>query len=301
MSQNRNNTFVLNAFHVAKPIVSLESDRTFLDARNIMLRYNIKRIVVSSPKDKKVIGIVTEKDMTNFLSIHAFDNQKLEEIMLDELLRYKTELYAVSKNFSLGLCVQFMLDKTISSLLILDEENNVDKIITKTDIIALIASRNLDNFTVGEYMTKKVVTARPGENVTIIPLLMNQYNISRVVVVSENKPVGIITTRDLIPKGNYFGGLNYSNANQKKEFENIIDNNKFLHSKIKMPFAVVDIMTSDPIVIDQDASLNEAAKAMIGNCISGIPVVNKSQEIVGIITKTDIIKAIADMGKSKDQ
>ena len=148
MSQNRNNTLVLNAFHVAKPIVSLKSDRTFLDARNIMLRYNIKRIVVSSPKDKKVIGIVTEKDITKFLSIHAFDNRKLDEIMLDELLQHKTELYAVSKNFSLGLCAQFMLDKTISSLLILDEKNNVDKIITKTDLIALIASRNLDNFTV---------------------------------------------------------------------------------------------------------------------------------------------------------
>ena len=118
---------------------------------------------------------------------------------------------------------------------------------------------------------------------------------------SENKPVGIITTRDMIPKGNYFGGLNYSNADQIKEFDNIINNNRFSNSKIKMPFAVVDIMTSDPIVIDQDASLNEAAKAMIGNCISGIPVVNKSQEIVGIITKTDIIKAIADLGKSKDQ
>ncbi len=300
MSQNRNNTFVLNAFHVAKPIVSLEADRTFLDARSMMLRYNIKRIVVSSPKDKKVIGIITEKDLTKFLSVHAFDKRKLGGIMLDELLQHKTELFAVSKNFSLGLCAQFMLDKTISSLLIVDEENNVDKIITKTDLIALIASRNLDNFTVSEYMTKKVITVSPGENVNIMPVLMNQYNISRVVVVSENKPIGIITTRDMIPKGNYFGGLNYSDADQQKEFENII-NNKFSYSKTRMPFAVVDIMTSDPIVIDQDASLNEAAKVMIGNCISGIPVVNKLQEIVGIITKTDIIKAIADLGKRKDQ
>jgi len=38
---------------------------------------------------------------------------------------------------------------------------------------------------------------------------------------------------------------------------------------------------------------------MIENRISGIPVVNNSQEIVGIITKTDIIKAIADMGRNE--
>ena len=53
MPQNTNNSFVMNALHVAKPIVSLESDKTFLDARNLMLKYNIKRVVVSSPVDKK--------------------------------------------------------------------------------------------------------------------------------------------------------------------------------------------------------------------------------------------------------
>ncbi len=58
-------------------------------------------------------------------------------------------------------------------------------------------------------------------------------------------------------------------------------------------------MTADPLVIDEEANLFEAAKIMIENRISGIPVVNNSQEIVGIITKTDIIKAIADMGRNE--
>ncbi|WP_458745302.1 CBS domain-containing protein [Candidatus Nitrosocosmicus sp. T] len=301
MPQNRNNTFVLNAFHIAKPIVSLGSDKTFLDARNLMLRYNIKRIIVSSPKDKRVIGIVTEKDLTKFLSIQAFDKRKLGEILLDELLQHKNELYAVNKNFSLGLCAQFMLDKNISSLLLVDEENKVNKIITKTDLIALIASRNLDNFTVSQYMTKKVITVSPEENVNIIPVLMNQYNISRVVVVSQNKPIGIITTRDMIPKGNYFGVLNYSNSDRPKEFENMANNNRVSSSKMRIPFTAEDIMTPRPLLINQEAVLMEAAKAMIGNCISGIPVVNDLQELAGIITKTDIIKAIVDLGKNKDQ
>jgi CBS domain-containing protein len=85
MSQDTNNSgIVLNAFHVAKPIVFLGSDRTFLDARNLMLRYNIKRVVVSSPKDKKAIGIITEKDIAHFLSKHAFDKRKLGEMRMDE-------------------------------------------------------------------------------------------------------------------------------------------------------------------------------------------------------------------------
>ena len=160
-------------------------------------------------------------------------------------------------------------------------------------MIALIASRNLGNFTVHEYMTKKVITVRPESNVNSIPALLTRYNISRVIVVSENKPIGIITTRDMIPKGNYFGVLN----NRPKEFENRLSS-----FKRRIPFTAEDIMTSNPLLlIDQEESITDAAKLMIGNQISGIPVVNKLQELVGIITKTDIIKAIVDLGKNKDQ
>lgn len=296
MSQNTNNSFVLNALHVAKPIVSLESDKTFLDARNLMLKYNIKRVVVSSPVDKKVIGIVTEKDISRFFSMHGFDKRKLGEITLEELLQNKTELYVVNKNFSLGICAKLMLDKNISSLLLVDEEDKVNKIITKTDLIALVASHDLGSVAVREYMTQNVITVRPQDNVNIIPELLTRYNISRVIVIRENKPIGIITTRDMMPKGSYFGVLNYSNKDGPKEFEN-----GFSSSKTRVPFAVEDIMTANPILIDQEGSIRDAAKIMIGNQISGIPVVNKLQELVGIITKTDIIKAIVDLGKNKDQ
>ena len=296
MSQNTDNRFVLNALHVAKPIVSLESDKTFLDARNLMLKYNIKRVVVSSPVDKKVIGIVTEKDISRFFSMHGFDKRKLGEITLEELLQNKTELYVVNKNFSLGICAKLMLDKNISSLLLVDEEDKVNKIITKTDLIALVASHDLGSVAVREYMTQNVITVRPQDNVNIIPALLTRYNISRVIVIRENKPIGIITTRDMIPKGSYFGVLNYSNKDGPKEFEN-----GFSSSKTRVPFAVEDIMTANPILIDQEGSIRNAAKIMIGNQISGIPVVNNLQELVGIITKTDIIKAIVDLGKNKDQ
>jgi CBS domain-containing protein len=125
---------------------------------------------------------------------------------------------------------------------------------------------------------------------------LTRYNISRVIVIRENKPIGIITTRDMMPKGSYFGVLNYSNKDGPKEFEN-----GFSSSKTRVPFAVEDIMTPNPILIDQEGSIRDAAKMMIGNQISGIPVVNNLQELVGIITKTDIIKAIVDLGKNKDQ
>jgi CBS domain-containing protein len=122
---------------------------------------------------------------------------------------------------------------------------------------------------------------------------LTRNNISRVIVVRENKPIGIITTRDMMPIGNNYGVLN----NRPKEYKNRLSS-----FKRRIPFTAEDIMTSNPLLlIDQEESITDAAKLMIGNQISGIPVVNKLQDLVGIITKTDIIKAIVDLGKNKDQ
>lgn len=294
MSHNEGNTIVLNASHVAKPLVTLEANKTFLDARNLMSTYNIKRIVITSPIDKKAIGIITEKDIGKFLSNHALDKRKIEEIFLEEFLEPNSSLYAVSKNSSLGICVRFMLDKNISSLLIMDDKDQVNKIITKTDLIALIASRNIGNFVVSEYMTKNVVTVNPEERVSVILQLLNRYKISRLVVVEENKPVGIITTRDIIPKGSH---LNFDS--QAKEIENKATKEKFDVSNLRTLSMAKDIMTSNPLVIEAEASLNQAAKLMIENRISGIPVINKLQNLAGIITKTDVMEAISKMGNKE--
>jgi CBS domain-containing protein len=52
-------------------------------------------------------------------------------------------------------------------------------------------------------------------------------------------------------------------------------------------------MEYDPVNISQDSDLADAAQIMAMNRISGLPVVNSNDTLVGIITKTDIVKAMA--------
>ena len=52
-------------------------------------------------------------------------------------------------------------------------------------------------------------------------------------------------------------------------------------------------MKYDPISISQDSDLADAAQIIAMNRISGVPVVDADGILVGIITKTDIVKAIA--------
>jgi CBS domain-containing protein len=76
----------------------------------------------------------------------------------------------------------------------------------------------------------------------------------------------------------------------------LISRRKNIPSGIKAVFLAEDIMKYYPITIAKNTDLAQAAQIMIRNRISGLPVVqysNNASNLVGIITKTDIIKALA--------
>jgi CBS domain-containing protein len=53
---------------------------------------------------------------------------------------------------------------------------------------------------------------------------------------------------------------------------------------------VGDVMTLDPIVIDADAPLEDAERLMRERAISGLPVVDTTGSLVGVISRTDVVE-----------
>lgn len=56
---------------------------------------------------------------------------------------------------------------------------------------------------------------------------------------------------------------------------------------------VADLMTPDPILIDESASLDEAVRLLEEHEISGLPVVDRDGMLVGVLSQTDIVRARA--------
>jgi predicted transcriptional regulator len=52
--------------------------------------------------------------------------------------------------------------------------------------------------------------------------------------------------------------------------------------------SVADVMTSNPIVVSVDASLEEADQLLRSTFIMGLPVVDGSGTLVGVISHTDL-------------
>ena len=74
--------------------------------------------------------------------------------------------------------------------------------------------------------------------------------------------------------------------------EDLIEQRKkqaFIPSGMKAIFIASDVMTPNPITISRELDVAEAGYIMLRNRISGLPVVDSSRNLKGIITKTDIV------------
>ncbi|HDD25502.1 MAG TPA: CBS domain-containing protein [Acidilobales archaeon] len=67
-----------------------------------------------------------------------------------------------------------------------------------------------------------------------------------------------------------------------------------LRRKRKFPIRVEDLMSTPPIVIKRDTTIEEAAKIMGENNIGSLMIVNEEGALEGIVTERDMIYAIAE-------
>ncbi|HSD04802.1 MAG TPA: CBS domain-containing protein, partial [Nitrosopumilaceae archaeon] len=86
----------------------------------------------------------------------------------------------------------------------------------------------------------------------------------------------------------------YADPKEVEEFTLGINPHEYKSNQLSylLTFIATDIMTPNPVVIDAKEDVSTAALLMIRHGISGLPVVRNSL-LVGILTKTDIAKAIA--------
>jgi CBS domain-containing protein len=139
-------------------------------------------------------------------------------------------------------------------------------------------------------MSKKVHSVSPDETIHMIAMLMTSHKISRVVVKKNNKPIGIVTARDFLPVSLIHGTDSLGNWTTRADRALSKKHHRFIPSGMMGAILAQDIMTSSPIIVHMNTDISETAKVMIRNRISGLPVIGNKGYLMGIVTKTDILK-----------
>ena len=273
---------------IIKKTIVVSPEMPLLEARAILLRHRISRLIVS--RNDKPVGIITEKDIVG--AIYYLAGKPLEAIRVSEFM--SRELVSITEKDSIYDCAKLMISHKISSIIVLKKDGSLAGIVTKTDLVSVFLTQSITSISVSKIMTKKVITVKPADSLLYVESVLLNNKISRVVVERKKAPVGIITYRDFIPAKMPLWIKQYADPREVEEFTLGAHPHEYKSNQLSylLTFIAADIMTSNPVVIDAKEDVSTVALLMIRHGISGLPVVRNSL-LVGIITKTDIVKAIA--------
>jgi len=132
---------------------------------------------------------------------------------------------------------------------------------------------------VGQRMTRNPITITPDVTAPEAQAIMRREKIKRLPVLDNNRRlVGIVTSLDLI------------HASPSPATSLDIYEMHYLLSKLH----VENVMTKNVITVTEDLPIEEAARIMADNKISGLPVM-RGDILVGIITESDLFKIFIEL------
>ena len=123
-----------------------------------------------------------------------------------------------------------------------------------------------------DVMTKDPLTVSPSDIIRQADELMFENRFRQLPVVEGNQLVGIVTDRDI---RSFLSGPLLSSPEARETAFNT---------------AVREIMTSAPMTLSPDDDLEEAVQLLIDEKIGGVPVVDETEGLVGIVTYVDLLR-----------
>ena len=109
-------------------------------------------------------------------------------------------VYSISPENTLKQMVDEMLAKKIGSLLVTDKEDALVGIISERDFLTIVGEHTKDweDITVSDVMTKEVVTAAPEDTLEQVMSIMTEHHIRHIPVIGNDKIVGVLALGDII-------------------------------------------------------------------------------------------------------
>jgi len=273
---------IINIINMKKtysfPVITVNPESSIFDVLLQMQTNFVKHIVVTI--NNKPVGIVTERDINKFLeedkTAHAINEIPIKHVMTKNVITISdvTEDYFEQ-------CAARMETFKIGSIGIVNDKGELTGIISRTDLVKNFAVIFGGKYLVKNFMSRNVVTCRKTDSIKFAINIMNKNQVSRLVVTNEDGyPIGLISTNTLLTHSDYFT----KGSTRSRDYLIPINSEKLI---------VNDLLTDELLTINDEEDLVVAANKMIKNKISGIPVIDTNNNLVGIISKTDVVRALS--------
>ncbi len=269
----------------SSPVITVQPESSIFETLSQMQKNFVKRIVISVKN--KPVGIVTERDINRFLGDDK-TARAVDEIPIKHVMQKNIIVIPDGLEDHFDQCSARMETFKIGSVILVDDNGELIGIVSRTDLVKAYASVFGGKYLVKDFMSKKVVTCRKTDSIKFALNLMNKNEVSRLVVTDENgSPIGLITTNTLLTHSDYFT----KGKTRSRDYLLPIDKEKI---------TVNDLLNEKLITINEEDDLANAASLMIKNRISGIPVVDSKKNLIGVVSKTDVVNAFSVVGPHEE-
>jgi len=126
------------------------------------------------------------------------------------------------------------------------------------------------------WMSQPAITIDADDYAQDAVRLTNKHDIHMLPVMQNGQLVGIVTDQDI----------------KRAPASDVYSANKEEDSHLLSDIKVKKIMTPDPVTVPYDYTLEETVEKFLVHNISGLPVVNQHQKVIGVITKSDLFQLI---------
>jgi len=130
------------------------------------------------------------------------------------------------------------------------------------------------NDPISKIMSTEVVSVHKGQKLSDVRHIICDSNIHHVPVVDGNKLIGLISYTDLMKLNIVISGAD------ERTVDAIID----------QQFTIQDVMVTNLTTLSNTATVREASKILAVGNFHSLPVVDQQQQIVGMVTMTDLIQ-----------
>lgn len=242
--------------------VKIDKSERLGHAHDLMEKHGLRRLLVTN--NGLLGGIITMRQIARVLGTRKSLGMPASSLhvaaaTLDAIIKVLPEMEIVD--------AMVLLQKT-SILVAMDD----DKILGWVRPREILAAVNIEG-SASDAM-RVPLTANPNDRLVHARRMMLDRDVGRLPVVDCGRLVGIVTERDVAKALRAFRDLNDTSSKQHARISNLL---------------VSDVMTRDVKSVYADTPLEEVKRIILTENRGGLPVLNKKEELVGMITRRSLI------------
>jgi len=265
----------------SKNPVVIYSTTTVKQACAVMVDSGIRRVPVVDAGTKKLVGILSARDMVDFFgggekyrivknefrgNLFAAVNLPVSKIMNEDVV-------SVKESETVGKAARAMLEKGVGGCPIVDGSGVVTAFVSERDFIKRLAHDGC-GIKVGDIMSRDVITVTPETSLATAARIMISKGVRRLPVVEKDEVVGVLRTS---------GILRFISASEFAKF-GTTDSDEILERE-----KVGDVLRGYFVAVKPADDIGEVMEIITARRLGGF-VVEEDGKLVGIVTEHDIFR-----------